>query len=324
MKYYLFALLSVIAVSAFAQNTMGIDTTVPPMSKNAQPRAAATLPSAMDTLPVNTAPTMITMDTQQGPLSVLIPDAKLKNVQKDWERYAGAGSRGKASSAQGQYTQYGAINQNISPDPFNITARLLATTDGVRVSIWLSDNNNFQNAKASAPDRNLALKKYLRDFAVAEYRQAVTDEKNNAMEKQKGIENELTKLIKEEEKSGKRIERDRASIHHTNDAITTSNLDIQSLTAKIESQKGMVDNNAADPNASKGARKTLKELEDQKKDLQKLNDKRGKEIMNWSDEIRADERAIADLKEREISKKVDIEKQKQVVQEIQTKLDSIK
>ena len=260
----------------------------------------------------------------QGFVSVTIPQTVQRQVQKDWIEYAGRGSKGKSTVVNGDNIQYGAVNKNISPSQFDISCRLLGTNDGVRVTVWLTENNSLLVSREQNSDRTIALQKYVHDFAVVEYRQAVLNELKAEQAKQKIMENELTKQIKEDEKAGKRIEGDKASILHTKDAITTSNNDIQSVTAKIESQKVMVDNNAADPNASKGAKKTLRQLEDQKKDLQKLNDKRGKEIMSWSNDIRADERVIADDKEKEAAKRANIEKQKQTIQAVQAKLDEIK
>jgi len=324
MKYFLSALLFLYTFSVMAQATPGIDSGAAPADKSPQAAPAAAAPIAIDTPSASIAAAAITIDTQQGPLTVMIPQARLRDVQKDWQRYVGAGSKGKASSAQGQYTQYGAVNKNISPDPFNITATLLGTTDGVRVSVWLSDNNNFQNSKEPASDRKLALEKYMHDFAVAEYRQAVTEEKNIAISKEKDMEKTLSKLIREEERAAKRKDGDIASIQHATDAIATTKLDIQSQSAKIEAQKVNVQNNASDPNAAKGATKTLNELEAQKKSLERTNDKRGKDIDDWNNDIRAQDRAIADYKDKETTQKAVIEKQKQSIQDIQAKLDGIK
>ena len=46
--------------------------------------------------------------------------------------------------------------------------------------------------------------------------------------------------------------------------------------------------------------------------------------MSWSNDIRADERVIADDKEKEAAKRANIEKQKQTIQAVQAKLDEIK
>jgi hypothetical protein len=316
MKFISLAILCICSYGALAQNPF-IDTTMP-----ATPNVPA--PSAVSAgyAPAAAAAT-IAMDTQQGALSVFIPQTEIKGVQKDWGRYVGQGSKGKTAIADGQYTQYSAVNKNISAEPFNISARFAGTTEGVKLSVWLSDNNNFENTGSTTGDRALALQKYIHDFAIMEYRQAVLYELNANKAKQSDLENDLTKLMKQENILTLRIEENNRAIIKSNDAIATHRNDVESLTVRIEAQKGMVQNTAADPNATEGARKTLGQLESEKRELQKKNDREGKNIVQFKAQIMADERAKADIKEREISKAENIDKQKQVVTQIKAKLDAI-
>ena len=322
MRYFILTILSTFILSASAQKPSTTDTNTINREIQASPKVYQ--PIGNEILPVNIAAPTITMDTQPGPLSVMIPQVTLKGVQKDWQHYAGMGSKGKATITNGQYTQYAAVNKNISADPFNITAGILATTEGVRVSVWLSDNNNFQNSKNSTSDRDQALQKYLHDFAVKEYRDCVTNELKCGNERQKALEADLTKLVKEEEKATKNTEENRRAILKANDAIATQKSDIVAMTGKIEAQKGMVDNTAADPNATKGAKKTLHDLEDSKVKLQRQSDKESKNIETWTNEIRANDRSIADIRGKQAAKRTDIEQQKQRVQSIQSKLEGIR
>jgi hypothetical protein len=310
MKYILVAALGISTLSSFAQSS-ATDTAV---------KASAASAAAIS---VSAVPATITIDTQQGPLTVMIPQAGPKAVQKDWAHYVGQGSTGKTANADGQFTQYGAVNKNISASPFNITARFLGTSDGVKLSVWLSDNNNFENSKQPGADRSLALQKYVRDFAVAEYRQAVSDELKGSQIKLKDLESDLTKLNKQEDKDLKRTEENKRGIVKAKDAIAVNDRDIKSANDQIESQKGMVQTTAADKNAAKGAKKTLSQLEGDKRDLQKKNEKEGKNIVAREAEIRADERGIADIKAKQTAKATEIDKQKQVVQTVQAKLDGI-
>jgi len=316
MKYVFFLVIYLCTFPVFAQNISGVDT---PTLYNNQ-----ALPPVINEVPVNQPAASVTMDIQQGQMVVLIPQARLKDVQKDWAKYVGYGSKGKAASADGQYSQYGAVNKNISPDPFNITAKFLSTSDGVRVTVWLSDNNNFQNTNEPSGDRSLALQKYVHDFAVTEYKQAVVYELDDDKAQQKAMEDQLTKMIREEDKAAKRKEEDNRSIIKANDAIITNRQDIQATSAQIESQKGMVQTTASDPNATKGAEKTLRELEKDKRELQKRNDNESKYILLWTNDITASERVIADNRERQANQRAAIERQKQVILQVQAKLENIR
>jgi len=309
MKNTILLSLCFCSIASFAQSNTTADSTALIISSPADLTVTTTLTMRMDS---------------QGFVSVTIPQTEQRQVQKDWVEYAAKGSKGKATIVNGDNLQMGAVNKNISPSQFDISCRLLGTNEGVRVTVWLTETPSVPVSQQQKSDRTIALQKYVHDFAVLEYRSAVMNELRAQQAKQNILESELTMQIKDEERAGKKIEGGRATIQRTNDAIATTILDIQGMSTKIESQKAMVDNNAADPNAAKGARKTLIEMEEQKKDLQKLNDKRAKEIMIRKDEIRADERVISDDKEKEAAKRVSIETQKQIVLGIKTRLEGIK
>jgi hypothetical protein len=86
----------------------------------------------------------------------------------------------------------------------------------------------------------------------------------------------------------------------------------------------MVDKTAADANATKGAKKTLNDLEKDKVKSQKNTDGDAKDIESWEKEIREEQRNIADGKQKQGLKLSDIDAQKQIVYGVQTKLSNIK
>jgi hypothetical protein len=308
------------SIASFAQNNMSNDTSASPpvISSPAaqQPVGDANASQALNTINVSIDP--------QGNVSVMIPQMQQRDVQKDWVAYVGHGSKGKAEVINGDNVQRGAINKNISPDAFDITCRQLGTNDGVRLTVWLTGDNSRNVSQGLTNDRNIALQKYVRDFAVMEYKYAVSAELKGQQAKEASMENAMTKLIKEEEKAEKKTEENNQAIKKAKDAILTNEQDIQSTNTKIEAQKTNVANNAGDPNAMKGANKTLDEMEGQKKALQRQNDKLNKDILRWTDEIRANDRFIADTKEKETAQRALIEQQKQIVSNVQAKLASIK
>ena len=138
------------------------------------------------------------------------------------------------------------------------------------------------------------------------------------------MEKELTALIKEDEKSLKKISENQRSNERANDAIVTNNGDIQSSSDKISDQKEMVEMTASDPKAAKGAQKTLDDLEHEKKDLQKQNETEGRNMDSRNKETREEERNTTDSQQAQAVKTADIEKQKLIVHVVQTKLDNIK
>ena len=86
----------------------------------------------------------------------------------------------------------------------------------------------------------------------------------------------------------------------------------------------MVERTASDQNANKGAKQTMKELESEKKKLQKGIETQNKNIDSMNKQIRDEERNLAEGKEQQKSKIAEMEKQKRVVLAVQTKLENIK
>ena len=295
MKNILFTTLCFISLSAFTQKQITLTEDTLPMSKGTQ-----------------TA------------FIVEIPQATLIEVEKHWLKYVSNGSKGKATVVNGENLQPAAVNKNISPNPFNVYSKLLETTEAVKLTSWFTQNDTVFVSAQLNNDQDLAAQKYVRDFAIAEYQTAVKDELKGEQEKQKALEKELANLIKEQEKSAKKISESNRAIQKSNDNIATNNADIQSMSYKISDQKGMVERTAADANANKGAKQTLKDLENQKKKIQSQNENENKNIDSMNKTIREEERKIADLKEKANSKTAQIEQQKQKVAEVQTKLDDIK
>ena len=212
--------------------------------------------------------------------SVDIPQVTLKDVKNDWLKYTAKGSSGKASVVNEEYIQTGAVNKNIAPGPFTVYSKIIETPAGVRLTAWLSQNNIVSASGVANSNQNLAVQKYMRDFAVMEYQDAVKAELKKEQNKLATLEKGLADLIKSEEKSTKTMSANGRSNERADDKIATNRSDIKSSSDKIEDQKDMVQKTAADPNASKGAKKTLAELESDKRDLQKENDKQSKKIEN--------------------------------------------
>lgn len=254
----------------------------------------------------------------------LIPQTTLKNTEKDWMKHITTGSKSKAALLNGEYILKGAVNKNVSPNTFNVYSKLLETTEGVNLTVWLTENDTVFISKELSADKALAAEKYVRDFVIQEYQETVKAELKVENDKLDALNNEKESLIKAEEKSAKKISEAQRAIQKSKDIINTSNADLQNLAYKISNQKGMVERTASDKNANKGAKQTQKELENEKKKLQKGIETQNKNIDSMNKQIRDEERNITEGKEQQKSKIAEIEKQKLAVQSVQTKLENIK
>lgn len=274
--------------------------------------------------PINVEVIPRSINNDQLVFLVIIPQTNLKDVEKDWHKYVGKKSKGKAIQENGVHLQYGATNDNISSEPFEVYSKLLETNKGVHLRVWLMQNNAAFISEDPNSGLDLAVRKYVSDFAVDQYRNAVQQELKAEEHKQKDLEKELARLIKDQERSMKRINKNERSKEITTDEIATNDRDIDQASYKIYDQKEMVEGTSSDRNANKGAKKTLDDLEDEKKDLQKENNKQEQNIDDWDKENREEERNITDTEQKIVWKTADVEMQKQKVHEVKTKLEKIR
>jgi len=253
-----------------------------------------------------------------------IPQATQAKVEKDWIKYVGKRSKGRASVSSGQHIQLGAVNSNISAEPFDVNSKVVGTPNGVRLSAWLTRNNLAFVEKESIVGQDLAVKKYLRDFALDQYRCAVKDELKAEQSKLKDMEKSMRALEKSGDRSGRAVSSNERSKERTGKAMETSKTEIDQKSARIEGQKDMVDATASDPNANKGANKTLNEMKDERKDLEKLNESQGKNMDDLDVGTRQAERQVALSLQGQVAMQANIDAQRAHVNAVQAKLNSIK
>lgn len=283
-----------------------------------------TLPSvAQDTITVVEDTLVMSKGVQTG-FKVEIPKAKLVEVEQHWLKYISKGSKGKATLTNGEHLQPAAINKNISPFPFNVYSNFLATTEAVRLTAWFTENDSVFISKQLNTDRDLAVIKYLTDFATAEYQLAIKAEVKAEQDKLKLLQKELSGLIKEQEKADKKISANNRAIQKSKDNIADHNTGIEDANNKINSQKEMVQMTASDPNAHKGAQKTLRDIENSKKKLQSQIEVENKNIDALNSGIREQERVVASFKEKINLKTAEIERQKQKINDIKSPTNNSK
>lgn len=282
------------SISVFAQEKITVDESPQPMSKG-------------------TYPAYITE----------IPGAKLKDVERDWKRYITSGSKGRVLEANDEISIIGAVNKNISQEPFNVYSHILETTTGVKLTAWLTFKDSVYISKDLNTDKDLAAQKYIRDFGVQEYKLVVKGELQKQNEMLRLLQDQQNDLIKAEEHSNKKIEEYERDIQKNNGEIATNADDQKRKADLISNQKGVVESTRDNPEDNKAAIKTLKDLEGDQNKLVKNGEKLNKEIDNWNREIREEQRKIEAGKADQKLKIDAIEKQKQSVQEVEDKLKNI-
>jgi hypothetical protein len=255
---------------------------------------------------------------------VTIPQAKLKEVNRDWQKYLRDDANGKPEEINGEIIMRGAVNKNISPNPFIVYSKLLETNEGVVLTAWITEDDSVFISSELSNDKDLAAKKYVRDFAVQEFKEVVKEELSREKKTLDNLEDELKSFINDEDESRKKINEYERRIQRNRTAIGTNEGDQKNKIDQITAQKKTAESLRNMPDAYKEANKTLKTYEDELKKLQKENEKLHKEIDAWQKDIRNEERNIDKSKADQKIKTEQIEKQKVVVKTVEEKLAAIK
>jgi hypothetical protein len=175
---------------------------------------------------------------------VSIPQAKLKDVNSDWKKYIKKDAKGKVEEDKGETRLIGAVNKNVSPFPFNILSKVLESSDGVQLSVWASDGDLFISTNAS-PDKSVAIQKYIRDFAVASYKDAVKEELKNEQDKLKETQKVLDGFVKDQKKAEDNIADDKKEIEKLQNDIKKMESEIEKAKGNQTKQKLVVDSQSA-------------------------------------------------------------------------------
>lgn len=265
--------------------------------------------------------TMMTPQAQdpQPYFSVDIHRISIDQVRRDWKNYIEKGSSGDGNLINGEYIQTGVVNKSISADPFTAYAGFNQSAESVNLKVWLKQNNTA----FGMGENTEAVKKFVRDFAVAEYRKGTTEILKNEQAKLDGMEGELASLNKADDKSIRDSERNNRSNERSEETITSNQTAIDNSATKIESQENMIDQTGTDENANSGAKKTMKEIESEKKELQKKNEKESRRIDDRNEKNRASDRKRTISQQDRTRMEAEIEDQKTVVYNLQQELNNI-
>ena len=254
-----------------------------------------------------------------------IPQAHLKQTKSDWMDYLKKSAKGKPAIVNGEVWMNGAVNDNVTFGPFAVYSTLLETTTGVTLTAWVSFNNDSIYISPSISDRNLAVKKYLHDFALLEYKVVVKAQLQAENVKLKKLQNELESLYKQQDKANKKGNEFSRDIERNRDKIRTNENDQQTKQSQIATQKQVVDDQRNNPGPElDAARKSLKEYQSALNKLINQKEKLHRQIDKWEANIRAQDRNTTAALNNQKTKSAEIDQQKAAVKVVSDRLDNIR
>jgi predicted nucleic acid-binding Zn-ribbon protein len=275
-------------------------------------------------LPIEVDEKVMPMSRGNQPgLEVMIHDAELKDVQKEWENYMKSADRPDINEEKDEIQALGATVEAISNQPINVFAKFTELKGGTYGQIFFQFEDDFLSSKSSSLKLQAA-KKFVYDFAIQEYRYAIEEKLGEEEDKLKDIEKEKKKIIKDIDDNHKTISENERDINQIKNDLKINESDQDVMVQQITKQKKLVLEYAGkSEEAEKAAEKELGDYENDYKKLQKENEKLHKKIDDAEEDIREAERNL-DMNKADLSRKQDeMIEQKAIIEVIKEKLENL-
>lgn len=242
----------------------------------------------------------------QPAFEVMVPQATSTEAIDLWKETImpkGLFKKGpKMEKVKDEWLVNNVLISDITSSPLNVITQVSSFTGNIYVRIFLQTETGFLGPVGSSPEAVDAANRYIRNYAVDLYRQAVTKELRQEEKELKELENSLGRLQKQNRSYNKQItEAQRDEKDLKNEALQNEEL--------LRSQQNMI-------TLGNTAESGKEQLEKQVKDTHKDIDKNKKEQYKYSRKVSKNEREQRD----KISA---IERQKMKVEEVRKKLGGI-
>ena len=280
--------------------------------------------TAQDTLHVTEAPMLMSKGTQNG-YTVIIPQARAKDIISTWKKYIKQGeSKTSTEESDGEYLSRGTTLVNISPQPMNVYVQIKDMEKSVRLTAYFTEDDSNFISSASHPEKGLAAQKYVKNYAQVQYRLAVENELHTETKKLADLEYQKENLAKSNEKSKSTISENERKIAHTQTEIEANSAAQGRRRSEIEGQKEIVRITTKKTETYDLEEKKLNNLEKELKKLVNDNEDMHDNIESRKQDNTQHQRNIEKNEELIKQKKEEIEKQKEHVKEIEAKLKRMK
>ena len=234
-------------------------------------------------------------------------------------------NKSKVELVNNEYSIMGNIIKSISTKPLNVYVVLNEYEDHVEMLAFYEMDSVFLT-KEKNESEYIAARKFTRDYAVKAYRNAVQEKIDAEEKKLKDLQSELDKIHKENDNLQKKISEEKQTIDNTKEKISTSELDQERVRKQVQEQKVTVSRakGAGNEVMLKEEEKKLKTFESDLSKLQKQEDGFHKDITKSEAAIRDYERDIAENENATTIKQGDVDKQTELINNLNKKLASIK
>lgn len=252
----------------------------------------------------------------------------MKSVQQNWIKKLQENIKVKVSEVNHELILSGAVKKELTVDTVSLYTLLIEKEGRVHMTVFVKTDSIFfspeEDKSALASDKtDNNIINYIRSFAVEQYRLAVADELALEQKKQKDLESDLSKLVKENESLNKEISTLENNIEKTERSITDIDREIELKNQEMTSHRTSMLTLVLEDD-KKAAQEKDKGLEKEKNKLEKDRSKAKNDISDMKAKIEKNNKAIKENEKNQEEKKTEISAQKEAVARVQTILNGIR
>jgi hypothetical protein len=261
--------------------------------------------------------------------AVAIPEADRNIVQQNWIKKLQEGVKNKVKTINQELVLSNVVKSELSKDTMTIYSLIIQREENrVILNVFFEIGGAFFGPKEDKTDlasdqTDNNIKNYIRSFAVEQYRLAVSNELEGEHKVMESLQDDLKKLVKEEEsmtrenssyendidKTEREIKQIESNIDLKNKEILSNNTGMLTITGEAE---------------KKAADEKQKNLEKERNKLEKDRSRAKDDISSYKSKIDKNNKNIEESKKSQAEKQEDIDKQAEIVKQVQAKLDGIK
>lgn len=252
-----------------------------------------------------------------------VPQTKATDLKKDWQKFLKDIGKLKIDDEKGELYTLNASISKISTNQLNhyalftenATAATLVAFFQIKDTFVSSVNNQTTAANITA---------LVREFGKAAYTNAVEDEIKTEKKALKKLQNELESFLKDEDKAKGSIAEMKQKIEQNGTEIKVKKQEQELKQKEIMAQKEKIIGISLHKEEQKLQKKLISRMDSDKKKIIKAQSNLLKDIYKNESKIRETESEIVKIKEKQTAKTAEINKQKDVSQQVQNKLEAIK
>ncbi len=256
---------------------------------------------------------------------VLIPQTIQSKVIKDWGRMVisetGRKVRKKPAITKAEYSIDSVFIKQIAEEPFNLHSSFMQKKNGVEMETAFNHKGEYIDSTNMLLNERASL--YMRNFAIAQYREAVIDEIKSEERKLADLNEQLDQLVKENTRYKKNIS------SYNNDTVDLKQENIMQAKLKegknqeIMQQEINVSRAKSDPVKYKEQKKKLSEYKQEKKQISNRIKRNDRQIVSIVSDIEKSRRLITMNDQEQEKHKEAIESQMALIEQIRQKLENI-